>query len=141
MTTLLIVSDNVNVSNTFKQGFSRENWLIDHIKLSSLVESSNISTVDYKFIVLAITPSFITHFSSILDDLRKKLRAPSQKTSLYLVFEGEYDAVFNPWLLYIKRLFTMAIQPHKFQHALDEIIKLESAGMTRINYSSPMDAF
>lgn len=141
MVKLLIVSDNVNVTHPLKEGFTGESWHSDHTDISRLTGESALSPTDYKFIVFVIHSDFNKRYSSLLDDIKRKLRATGQLTSLYLIFETEYDSAFSSWLLFTKRLFAMGGQSSKLQIALDEIIKLESVGVSRNDYFSPTDAY
>jgi hypothetical protein len=79
-----------------------------------------------KCIVLFIDTDFSKRFSDTFHEISKRVRNLSKKTSIYLLFEGEYDPTYASWLGYIKRVFQSTGHRPVLRKVISEIILQES---------------
>lgn len=139
MQKVLIVSDKPSMSSILENEFSLAGWSSNSISMATMMRESSASMHDCQCLVHFIDTDFRKRFDSTIEDIGTMFRECS-RTSLYLVFEGDYDPSFASWLGYTKRLFKLAMHYPNLQKAIQEIIWLESTGAPSAAYLSPMDS-
>jgi hypothetical protein len=75
--------------------------------------------------LLVVDADFRKRYGSVITEMSAMIRNYSSHTSLYLMFEGDYDASFSSWLPHSKRLFQSIASRDKLENAIHEIIRLE----------------
>lgn len=77
-------------------------------------------------VVLFIDADFSKRFSDSFNKILTKVKSFSKHTSIYLLFEGEYEPAYASWLRYVKRVFQAAGHRPILRKVISEIILQES---------------
>lgn len=75
---------------------------------------------------MGIDADFRKRYCRVIAEMSTIVRNYSSYTSLYLLFEDDYDASFSCWLPHSKRIFQKTANQDKLEKAVQEVIKLES---------------
>lgn len=138
MQKVLIVSDKTSMTAALEAGFDQRGWTSDCIEVPELMKGNDSVYQDCRCLVHFIDREFPKRFEGALEEMAALFKQ-CPVTSLYLVFEGDYLPTFASWLEHTRRLFRLAMHAPNLQKAIQEIVWLESAGVSAA-YSSPMDS-
>ena len=119
---VLIISDNLKNISAIKVKFSYASWSTNSISVLSMMEQ-NIETFNhYKCAVLFVDADFSKRFSDSFHEISTRVRDLSKTTSIYLLFEGDYEPCYASWLGYIKRVFQSTGHRPVLRKVISEII-------------------
>ena len=141
MSEVLIISDNLEIAYNVDVRFSNAGWSNENISVLAMMARNSASTNRYQCIVLVIDIDLRKRFGSVIEEMSAIIGNFSKYSSLYLIFEDDYDPVFSAWTQYSKEFFTLSMSSSHLLNAINKIIRLESEYLPTINYCSPMDAF
>lgn len=141
MSKALIISDHPSLTEQLNSKFISAGWHVETTNLKTIFRSDGFEVGKNQCVLLVIDASFFHQFGKYVNDIALMIRNCAICAPFYLAFEGDYDPNFASWLDYTKRLFQSLMQPKKLQLAIEEIIQLESKGVPRTAYCSPMDAY
>ncbi|OIR04545.1 hypothetical protein GALL_132150 [mine drainage metagenome] len=140
MDKVLIISDNLTMAHVIETKFSNVGWSNQSISVLSMMGRNSSSANNYQCMILVIDTDFRKRFGSIIDEMTAIIRNGSLHTTLYLMFEGDYDPRFASWLEYSKTIFKLSMHHHNLLKAINEITRLESGIVSRAAFCSPMDS-
>jgi hypothetical protein len=123
---VLIISDNFNNSFIMEVKFTDANWSANSIGVQSMMAQNIEAFSNQKCIVLFVDADFSKRFSETFHEISTRVRNVSKSTSIYLLFEGEYDPCYASWLGYIKRVFQSTGHRPVLRKVIREIILQES---------------
>lgn len=93
--------------------------------MSKLFGAVSYLARQYQFVLLVIDADFRKHYGSAVAEMNAIIKNYSSHTSLYLLFEDDYEASFSSWLPHSKRIFQIIANQDKLEKAVQEIIRLE----------------
>lgn len=123
---VIIISDNLKYISAIKVKFSYANWSATSISVLSMMEQNIDTFGSNECVVLFIDADFSKRFSGSFHEISTKVKSFSKHTSIYLLFEGEYEPSFASWLGYVKRVFQAAGHRPILRKVISEIILQES---------------
>lgn len=129
MDEILIVSDSSLAHSTLETALRNAHFpagLIALLGVLAMFGAASYLARQYQFVLLVIDADFRKRYGSVITEMTSIVRNYSNHTSLYLMFESDYDPVFSHWLPHSKRIFQKIANEEKLEQAIQEIIRLES---------------
>lgn len=129
MDEILIVSDNALAHSALEAALRNAHFpagLIALLGVLAMFGAASYLARQYQFVLLIVDADFRKHYGSVITEMSAIIRNYSSHTSLYLLFEDDYDASFSSWLPHSKRIFQSIANQDKLEKAVQEIIRLES---------------
>jgi len=128
MDNILIVSDSSLAHSALETALRNAHFpvgLIALLGVLAMLGATSYLARQYQFVMLVVDADFHKRYSSVIAEMSAIIRNYSSHTSLYLMFEGDYDSTFSDWLPHSKRLFQSIANQDKLEKAIQEIIQLE----------------
>jgi hypothetical protein len=128
MEDILIVADSSLAHNALETALRNAHFpvgLIGLLGVLAMLGCTSYLAKQYQFVLLVVDADFRKRYGSVITEMSAMIRNYSSHTSLYLMFEGDYDASFSSWLPHSKRLFQSIASRDKLENAIHEIIRLE----------------
>jgi len=129
MEDILIVTDNSLAHYTIEAALRNVHHpagLIALLGVLAMFGAASYLARQYQFVLLVVDADFRKHYGSALTEMSAIIKNYSGHTSLYLLFEDDYDASFSSWLPHSKRIFQKIANQDKLEKVVQEIIRLES---------------
>lgn len=129
MDNILIVSDSTLAHNALEAALRNAHFPVGMIALLgvlAMLGTASYLAKQYQFVLLVVDADFRKRYGSVITEMSAIIKNYSTHTSLYLLFEDDYDASFSCWLPNSKRIFQKTANQNKLMKAVQEIIKLES---------------
>ena len=131
MNASLTISDNLTMSCIINVKFNDAGWANKSVSTNVLMDGNCTFISNHHCVVLVIDTDFQKRFQSVIVDMDPIVRKLAAYTSLYLVFEGDYDPCFSSWIESAKRLYKTDMHDQQLHNAINEIIYLESKDESR----------
>lgn len=128
MEDILIVSDNSLAHSALEAALRNAHFpagLITLLGVLAMFGAASYLARQYQFVLLVIDADFRKNYGSAVAEMSAIIRNYSSHTSLYLLFEDDYEASFSSWLPHSKRIFQKIANQDKLEKAVQEIIQLE----------------
>lgn len=128
MDNILIVSDSSLAHSALETALRNAHFpvgLIGLLGVLAMLGCASYLARQYQFVLLVVDADFRKRYGSVITEMSAIIRNYSSHTSLYLMFEGDYDSTFSDWLPHSKRLFQSIANQDKLEKAIQEIIQLE----------------
>lgn len=128
MDDILIVSDSSLAHSALETALRNAHFpagLIALLGVLAMFGAASYLARQYQFVLLVIDADFRKHYGSAVAEMSAIIRNYSNHTSLYLLFEDDYEASFSSWLPHSKRMFQKIANQDKLEKAVQEIIQLE----------------
>lgn len=129
MDDILIVSDSSLAHSALEAALRNAHFpagLIALLGVLAMFGAASYLARQYQFVLLVIDADFRKNYGSAIAEMSAIIRNYSSHTSLYLLFEDDYEASFSSWLPHSKRIFQKIANKDKLEKAVQEIIRLES---------------
>lgn len=129
MDDILIVSDSSLAHSALEAALRNAHFpagLIALLGVLAMFGAASYLARQYQFVLLVIDADFRKRYGSAITEMSAIIRNYSSHTSLYLLFEDDYDASFSSWLPHSTRIFQKIANQEKLEKAVQEIIRLES---------------
>ena len=129
MDNILIVSDSTFAHSALETALRNAHFpvgLIGLLGVLAMFGAASYLARKYQFVLLVIDADFRKRYGSAITEMSAIIRNYSGHTSLYLLFEDDYDARFSSWLPHSTRIFQKVANQEKLKNAVQEIIMLES---------------
>ncbi|MBM3351588.1 MAG: hypothetical protein FJY53_07405 [Betaproteobacteria bacterium] len=129
MDDILIVSDSSLAHSTLETALRNAHFpagLIALLGVLAMFGAASYLARQYQFVLLAIDADFRKRYGNAITEMSAIIRNYSSHTSLYLLFEDDYETSFSSWLPHPKRIFQKIANQEKLEQAVQEIIRLES---------------
>jgi hypothetical protein len=136
----LVVSDNLNTTYLLENELSMAGWASNSISIPEMALHRLVSISHYQCVILVIDMEFRKRLGNVIHEMEDIIRNGACNAALYLIFEGDYDPYFAPWLEHTRRLFKLAARQHTLKTSVEEIIRLESGETSANAFVSPMDS-
>lgn len=128
MDDILIVSDSSLGHSALEAALRNAHFpagLIALLGVLAMFGAASYLARQYQFVLLVIDADFRKNYGSAVAEMSAIIRNYSSHTSLYLLFEDDYEASFSSWLPHSKRIFQKIANQDKLEKAVQEIIQLE----------------
>jgi|APLak6261680187_1056133.scaffolds.fasta_scaffold00361_8 hypothetical protein len=128
MEDILIVSDSTLAHSALEAALRNAHFpagLIALLGVLAMFGAASYIARQYQFVLLVVDADFRKRYGSAITEMSAIIRNYSSHTSLYLLFEDDYDASFTSWLPHSKRIFQKIANQDKLNIAIQEIIRLE----------------
>lgn len=128
MDDILIVSDSSLAHSALEAALRNAHFpagLIALLGVLAMFGAASYLARQYQFVLLVIDADFRKNYGSAVAEMSAIIRNYSSHTSLYLLFEDDYEASFSSWLPHSKRIFQKIANQDKLEKAVQEIIQLE----------------
>lgn len=128
MDDILIVSDSSLAHSALEAALRNVHFpagLIALLGVLAMFGAASYLARQYQFVLLVIDADFRKRYGSVITEMSALIRNYSSHTSLYLLFENDYDASFSSWLPHSKQIFQSIANQDKLEKAIYEIIRLE----------------
>jgi DNA-binding NarL/FixJ family response regulator len=128
MDDILIVSDSSLAHSALETALRNAHFpagLIALLGVLAMFGAASYLARQYQFVLLIVDADFRKRYGSAITEMSAIIRNYSSHTSLYLLFEDDYDARFSSWLPHSKRIFQKIANQDKLEKAVQEIIRLE----------------
>ncbi|MFZ3087117.1 MAG: hypothetical protein WA123_03535 [Methylotenera sp.] len=129
MDDILIVSDSSLAHSTLETALRNAHFpagLIGLLGVLAMLGCASYLARQYQFVLFVVDADFRKRYGSVITEMSAIIRNYSRHTSLYLLFEDDYDSTFSDWLPHSKRIFQKTANQEKLEKAVQEIIRLES---------------
>jgi hypothetical protein len=129
MDEILIVSDSSIAHSALEAALRNSHipaGMIALLGVLALFGAASYLARQYQFVLLVVDADFRKRYGNAITEMSATIRNYSSHTSLYLLFEDDYDASFSSWLPHSTRIFQKIANHDKLENAVQEIIKLES---------------
>jgi hypothetical protein len=129
MDNILIVTDSSLAHNALETALRNAHFpvgLIGLLGVLAMLGCASYLARQYQFVLLVVDADFRKRYGSVITEMSAMVRNYSSHTSLYLMFEGDYDPDFSTWLPHSKRLFQKIANQDKLERAIEEIMQLEA---------------
>ena len=131
MNASLTISDNLTMSYFINAKFHEAGWSNKSLSTNALMDGNCTFISNHHCVVLVIDIDFQKRFKNVIVDMDPIVRKLATCTSLYLVFEGDYDPCLSSWIESAKRLYKTDMHDQQLHSAINEIIHLESKDESR----------
>ncbi len=138
MAKVLIISDHSRSSHNVVKELSRFGWETESISMQSVLRQGSSITKNFDNIAFIIDENFRRNFVSVIGELQSIISNCSKYSAVYLMFEGDYEPIFAPWLIYVKRLFKSINRQADLKEAIQKMIKLSFDPIPLNSFVSPM---
>lgn len=138
MAKVLIISDHARSSHNVVEELSRFGWEAESISMQSMLSQGSTITKNFDNIAFIIDENFLKNFVSVIGELQSLISNCSKYSAVYLMFDGDYEPIFAPWLIYVKRLFKSINRQADLEEAIKEMIKLSFDPVPLSSFVSPM---
>lgn len=128
MDDILIVSDSSLAHSALEAALRNAHFpagLIALLGVLAMFGAASYLARQYQFVLLVVDADFRKHYGSAITEMSAIIRNYSSHTSLYLLFEDDYDASFSSWLPHSTRIFQKIANQDKLDKAIQEIIRLD----------------
>jgi hypothetical protein len=139
MVRILIVSDQSVHGHNLEEEFSRFGWISRHISMHTLLNEGSAITKDFNSIAFVINDNFRKNLIGVIGEMESLICNCSKFSTVYLLFEEDYDSVFASWLAHVKHTFKSIHRKTELEEAVNEIIKLSYEPVPISSFVSPMN--
>jgi len=138
MSKALIISDELNLTNQLDTSFRNIGWTTEGISLLAMLKRGSEFLLDKCCTILVVDTDLIW-FGGLSEEMDAFIKNFARNTSLYLIFKGEYEPIFDNWVKHAKKVFKATIHPQNAQRAIEDIILFETSSVPGTGSRSQMN--
>lgn len=134
MGNVLIISRVTMVSAQMKEELSRFGLSGECQSMQSLMAQDETVFEGFDYATLIIDENFRRDLINHHEEIDLIIRKISNHINLYALFDREYDSFIEPWLQYIRRVYTSTCLPTSLELALKEMNMISLGSMKNTKY-------